>query len=336
MLGRMRIVGDRTEIGTLLGCVGIIHVIGWGCSYFMRRSFQQWPGWECWPMGWACAMRSMSITLRLSTTRPVSFFKNAKILCPWGFFSLGHSSIVLLMTVAVATAAQHVRHVMPQLETYGGVIGPLLCGIFLWFVGLLNLPVLLEMLHLQRIWRSRAYQDEDLDQLLAQRGLMRRILGNRLQNLINHSWQTFPVGLLFGLSFDTASEIGLLALAAGLSARTVPVLASVSLALLFAAGMCMIDTADGIFMVKAYSWAFSSPLRKMSYNITTTSLSVAVALLVGTIELLRVALSELKLRGRFADGLATLDFASLGYAIVALFVLGWACSVFIWKIRRTS
>jgi nickel/cobalt transporter (NiCoT) family protein len=333
----MRIVGDRTEIGTLLGCVGIIHVIGWGMFLLYVPLFPAMAGMGM--LAYGLGLRHAFDVDHIAAIDDTARFllqKRKNPLSVGFFFSLGHSSIVLLMTIAVATAAQHVRHVMPQLETYGGVVGPLLCGIFLWFVGLLNLPVLLEMLHLKRMARSRAYQDEDLDQLLAQRGLMRRILGNRLQNLINHSWQTFPVGLLFGLSFDTASEIGLLALAAGLSAHTVPVFASVSLALLFAAGMCMMDTADGIFMVKAYSWAFSSPLRKISYNLTTTSLSVAVALLVGTIELLRVALSELKLRGRFADGLVTLDFTSLGYAIVALFVLGWACSVFIWKIRRTS
>jgi nickel/cobalt transporter (NiCoT) family protein len=330
----MRIVGDRTEIGTLLGCVGIIHVIGWGMFLLYVPLFPAMAGMGM--LAYGLGLRHAFDVDHIAAIDDTARFllqKRKNPLSVGFFFSLGHSSIVLLMTIAVATAAQHVRHVMPQLETYGGVVGPLLCGIFLWFVGLLNLPVLLEMLHLKRMARSRAYQDEDLDQLLAQRGLMRRILGNRLQNLINHSWQTFPVGLLFGLSFDTASEIGLLALAAGLSAHTVPVFASVSLALLFAAGMCMMDTADGIFMVKAYSWAFSSPLRKISYNLTTTSLSVAVALLVGTIELLRVALSELKLRGRFADGLVTLDFTSLGYAIVALFVLGWACSVFIWKIR---
>jgi len=332
----MRIIGDRTEIGALLGCVGTIHVIGWGMFLLYVPLFPAMAGMGM--LAYGLGLRhAFDVDHIAAIDDTVRFLlqKRKNPLSVGFFFSLGHSSIVLLMTVAVATAAQHVRHVMPRLETYGGVVGPLLCGIFLWFVGLLNLPVLLEMLQLKRIAEgSRAYQDEDLDRLLAQRGLTRRILGDRFQNLINRSWQAFPVGLLFGLSFDTASEIALLALAAGLSAHTVPVFASVSLALLFAAGMCMMDTADGIFMVKAYSWAFSSPLRKIWYNITTTSLSVAVALLVGTIELLRVALSEFKLRGGFADGLVTLDFASLGYAIVALFVLGWACSVFVWKIRR--
>jgi high-affinity nickel-transport protein len=144
----------------------------------------------------------------------------------------------------------------------------------------------------------------------------------------------YPVGLLFGLGFDTASEIGLLALAAGVATQAVPALAAISLAVLFGAGMSLMDTADGVFMSKAYRWALFSPLRKIYYNITTTGLSVAVALLVGTIELLQVLATQLKLRGEFFSWLATLDFESLGYFIVALFAVGWACSVAVWKVRR--
>jgi high-affinity nickel-transport protein len=160
------------------------------------------------------------------------------------------------------------------------------------------------------------------------------VLGGRVQNLINHSWQMYPVGLLFGLGFDTASEIGLLALAAGVASQAVPALAVTSLAILFASGMSLIDTADGVFMVKAYSWAFSSPLRKIYYNITATSLSVAIALIIGTVELLQVLGAELNLRGRFFNTLAALNFELLGYSIVALFVIAWALSVLIWKFRR--
>jgi high-affinity nickel-transport protein len=144
----------------------------------------------------------------------------------------------------------------------------------------------------------------------------------------------YPVGMLFGLGFDTASEIGLLALAGGAASQAVPTLAITSLAILFASGMSLMDTADGVFMVKAYSWAFSSPLRKIYYNITTTSLSVAVALLIGTVELLQVLGSEFNWHGRFFSTLAALDFETLGYAIVAMFVVGWALSVSIWKYRR--
>ncbi len=250
------------------------------------------------------------------------------------FFSLGHSTIVLLMTVALVIATKTVRSAMPQLQSYGSVIGAIVSGVFLWLIGILNLLVLLDILHIWRQMKSGTYHQERLEELLAQRGLIRRVLGGRLQYLINHSWQMYPVGLLFGLGFDTASEIGLLALAAGVASQAVPTLAVTSLAILFASGMSLMDTADGVFMVKAYSWAFSSPLRKIYYNITTTSVSVAIALLIGTVELLQVLAGQLNLHGPFFNALAALDFEILGYAIVAVFVVGWALSVFIWKYRR--
>jgi high-affinity nickel-transport protein len=250
------------------------------------------------------------------------------------FFSLGHSTIVLIMTIALVVATKAVRSAMPQLQSYGSVVGATVSGVFLWLIGVLNLSVLLGILRVWRHMKLGTYHQERLEELLAQRGLTRRVLGTRLQNLINQSWQMYPVGLFFGLGFDTASEIGLLALAAGVASQAVPTLAVTSLALLFASGMSLMDTADGVFMVKAYSWAFSSPLRKIYYNITTTSLSVAVALLIGTIELLQVLAAQLKLRGHFFDALDSLNFETLGYVIVGLFVVGWATSVMLWKIRR--
>jgi nickel/cobalt transporter (NiCoT) family protein len=152
--------------------------------------------------------------------------------------------------------------------------------------------------------------------------------------LINHSWQLYPVGFLFGLGFDTASEIGLLALAAGAVTERIPVLAITSLALLFASGMSFMDTVDGMFMVGAYGWAFSSPLRKIYYNITITSLSVAVALLIGSVELLQVLVASLGLHGRFFQALSAISFQTLGYMIVAFFLVGWGSSVVLWKVRR--
>jgi high-affinity nickel-transport protein len=242
--------------------------------------------------------------------------------------------MVLIMTVALVIATKTVRSAKPHLQSYGSVIGATVSGVFLWLIGILNLLVLLDILHIWRQMKRGTYHQERLEELLAQRGLIRRVLGGRLQNLINHSWQMYPVGLLFGLGFDTASEIGLLGLAAGVASQAVPTLAVMSLAVLFASGMSLMDTADGVFMVRAYSWAFSSPLRKIYYNITITSLSVAIALLIGTVELLQVLSRELNLHGQFFNALAALDFESLGYAIVALFVVGWALSVLIWKFRR--
>ena len=170
--------------------------------------------------------------------------------------------------------------------------------------------------------------------LLQQRGLLNRLFGGRLTKLMNHSWQMYPLGLLFGLGFDTASEVGLLAMTAGASAGNLPIPAVLCLPILFAAGMTVMDTTDGVLMSKAYDWAFINPLRKIFYNITTTGLSVAVALLVGSIELLQVLIGMLGLRGQYADAIAALDFGILGYLIVGLFLLAWGLSVGIWKFGR--
>jgi high-affinity nickel-transport protein len=163
---------------------------------------------------------------------------------------------------------------------------------------------------------------------------MSRFFLKRVSDKIDASWKMYPLGILFGLGFDTASEIGLLALATGLATHHVPFLAVVSLPIIFAAGMSLMDTADGAFMSQAYGWAFSNPIRKVYYNITVTSLSVAVALIIGTIELLQVMAAKFSLSGGFWAFLDNLDFGNIGYVVVALFIATWAFSVILWKTRR--
>lgn len=326
---------DRLRISVLFGWVGLLHVIGWGLFFLYAPRFPAMAGMGAlaYGLGLRHAFDADHISAIDDTTRFL-LQKRKRPLSVGFFFSLGHSTIVLLMTVALVVATKTVKSAMPELENYGGLIGASVSGVFLWLIGSLNLLVLLEILQIWRRAKRGKYHPERLEQLLAQRGLTRRVLGGRLQNLINHSWQMFPVGCLFGLGFDTASEIGLLALAAGVATQQVAAFAAISLAIVFAAGMSLMDTADGVFMAKAYGWALSSPMRKIYYNITTTGLSVAVALLVGTIELLQVLATQLKLHGEFFTWLATLDFESLGYLIVAMFVVGWAGSVAVWKLRR--
>jgi high-affinity nickel-transport protein len=327
--------GGGFEISVLFGFVGLLHLIGWGVFLFYAPRVPAMAGLGAlaYGLGLRHAFDADHIAAIDDTTRFL-LQKGERPLSVGFFFSLGHSTVVLAMTVALVVATRSVSSAMPEIERYGGVIGASISGIFLWLIAVLNLLVLLEILRIWRQMRRGDFQQGHLDDLLSQRGLTRRILGGRLQSLIAHGWQMYPVGMLFGLGFDTASEIGLLALAAGVAAQAVPTLAAISLALLFAAGMSLMDTADGVFMVKAYSWAFASPLRKIYYNITTTTLSVAVALMVGTIELLQVVGAEMQLHGRLFVALAALNFQSVGYLIVATFVLGWACSVVIWKVRR--
>ncbi len=252
------------------------------------------------------------------------------------FFSLGHATIVLGLAVGVAIAADAVKTELPVLKSFGALIGAGVSGTFLWVMGILNLLVLFDILKIWHTAKSGTHSHAHLEDLLQKRGFLNRLFGGRVQKLMNHSWQMYPLGLLFGLGFDTASEVGLLAMTAGATAGDLPVAAVLCLPILFAAGMTVMDTTDGVLMCKAYDWAFLNPLRKIFYNITTTGLSVAVALLVGSIELLQVSIGILGWRGRFFDSVAALDFGLLGFVIVALFVLAWALSVGWWKFGRVE
>lgn len=323
------------EIGSLFLCVGLLHVIGWGLFlyYAPRVPAMAGLGALAYALGLRHAFDADHISAIDDTTRYL-LQRGKRPLSAGFFFSLGHSTIVLLMTVALVYATKSVETAMPRLETYGTVLGASVSGAFLWLIGSLNLLVLVEIIRIWRRAKAGDYRPERLEELLAQRGLTRRILGDRLQNLIRHCWQMFPVGLLFGLGFDTASEIGVLALAAGVATQGSAALGAISLAFLFAAGMSLMDTADGIFMTNAYDWALSSPMRKIYYNLTTTGLSAAVALLVGTIEFLQVIVVQLGLSGGIFSWLATLNFESLGYVIVGMFAIGWTVSVLVWKVRR--
>ena len=213
------------------------------------------------------------------------------------FFSLGHSTIVFSLVAALAIAAKTVNSKIPAFQDYGGYIGATVSGTFLWIIGILNLLVLIDILRIFFAMRTRAYDQEQLESRLLDRGFMNRFYLGKLSRRIDASWKMYPLGVLFGLGFDTATEVGLLAISAGVATHHVSFLAVLSLPILFAAGMCLMDTADGAFMSQAYGWAFSNPVRKVYYNITVTTLSVTVALLVGSIELLQVLSAKFSFTG---------------------------------------
>jgi nickel/cobalt transporter (NiCoT) family protein len=235
------------------------------------------------------------------------------------------------------------RH-LHTFQNIGAVIGATISGTFLWIVGLLNLVVLIGMLKVYRELKQGRYKKEQLEELLLQRGFMNRLLGSRFRRFVDESWHMYPVGVLFGLGFDTASEVGLLAITATAATTTsaasgsvhIPFLGIIALPILFTAGMSLMDTTDGVFMTKAYGWAFTSPLRKIYYNMTTTALSVFVALGVGTIEYLQVVSAKLDAHNAFVVWLNRLDFETLGFWIVATFVIAWAASIAIFKLRRVE
>jgi high-affinity nickel-transport protein len=253
------------------------------------------------------------------------------------FFSLGHSSIVfvlgLLVTLGVKGVNGAVKNNGSTLHTATGVVGPLVSGSFLLLIGVLNLVILVSILGIFRRMRHGEFDEEELEDQLNSRGFMNRLYG-RATRAIKKPWQMYPLGCLFGLGFDTATEVALLVLAGGAAASGLPFYAIICLPILFAAGMSLFDTIDGAFMNFAYGWAFSKPVRKIFYNITITGLSVAVALLIGSIELLSVLADKLSLSGGVWDFVANINLNVLGYAIVGLFVLTWMVALAVWRFAR--
>ncbi len=318
----------RAEWARLSGfgaVVALLHTLGWGLFLYYAHDNPALAGLGtlAYTFGLRHAFDADHIAAIDNTTR--TFLQQGKRSLGVGFFfSLGHSTVVFGLVAALAVAGRTVSGSIPGLQGYGGTIGTSVSGLFLWLIGVLNLIVLLDIVRIFRAMRRGTYDSDELEQRLQDRGLLNRFFLGRVARRVRSSWQMYPLGVLFGLGFDTATEVGLLALAAGVATHHVPFLAVVSLPLLFAAGMSLMDTADGAFMSHAYGWAFSNPVRKVYYNLTITSLSVAVALLVGTVELLQVA------TGRFDR----IDFNTMGYVIVVLFVLTWAVSLTVWKTSR--
>jgi nickel/cobalt transporter (NiCoT) family protein len=323
------------RLSLLYGFIATLHVVGWGLYLHYARGYPQLVGlgFVAYMFGLRHAFDADHIAAVDDTVR-FMLQKGKRPLAVGFFFSLGHSTVVLALSVGIAFAATAITTGLPLLRSMGAVIGASVSGAFLWIIGILNLLVLLDILQVWRSAKSGAHDHAHLEAMLQKRGLLNRLFGGRLQRLMNHSWQMYPLGLLFGLGFDTASEVGLLAMTAGASAGNLPLPAILCLPILFASGMTLMDTTDGVLMSKAYDWAFLNPLRKIFYNITTTGLSVVVALLVGTIELLQVFISVLGLHGRFFDSVAALDFGILGYLIVGMFLLAWGVSVGVWKFGR--
>jgi high-affinity nickel-transport protein len=309
------------------GAVLFLHVLGWGLFAYYSGSNPALAGLGvlAYTFGLRHAFDADHIAAIDNTTRKL-LAERKRPLGVGFFFSLGHSTIVFGLATGLAVAAHTVDARIPSMRSYGSVIGAGVSGSFLWLIGILNLVVLLDIVRIFFGLRRGELDEAELEARLQDRGFMNRFFVGRLARRITASWQMYPLGILFGLGFDTASEVGLLALAAGVATHHVPFLAVVSLPVIFAAGMSLMDTADGAFMTHAYGWAFSNPVRKVFYNITVTSLSVTVALVIGTVELLQVL--------SISPWIDRLDFGTLGYGIVGLFVLTWAISFGIWKLRR--
>jgi len=252
------------------------------------------------------------------------------------FFSLGHSTIVFGLSVVIALTSVAIKDRFSSIEAIGGIIGTAVSAFFLLAIALANLIIFISIgrtfLHVKRGGR---FVDEDLNLILARRGFFGRIFRN-LFRLIEHGWQMYPVGFLFGLGFDTATEVGLLGISATQANRGLPVWSILVFPTLFAAGMALIDSTENILMLRAYGWAFVKPVRKLYYNLTITLVSVLMALLVGGIQVLGLIGTHFRVQGAVWDMIAALNnhFGVIGFAIIGVFVVTWAASIFIYRLNR--
>jgi high-affinity nickel-transport protein len=252
------------------------------------------------------------------------------------FFSLGHSTVVVLLSVALAVTATLLQDRFEDFKAVGGLVGTAVSAFFLFAIAGANLLILTGIWKTFRgVKRGQPLIEEDLDILLSNRGLMGRMF-KRLFRLIARSWHMYPLGFLFGLGFDTATEVGLLGISAASAAQGMSMWSILVFPALFSAGMALVDTADGILMLGAYGWAFVKPIRKLYYNLTITFVSVLAALLVGGVETLGLLADQLKLEGPFWEFVGQINdnFGLLGYGIIGVFALGWLASLIIYRVKR--
>jgi high-affinity nickel-transport protein len=251
-------------------------------------------------------------------------------------FSLGHSTIVIGLSAAIALTTAALKSSFARLETFGDAAGTLISAFFLLAIAAANLLVLIAIFRaFQRFKAGGAYADEELNLLLARRGFFGRLFRG-LFRLINHSWQMYPVGVLFGLGFDTATEVGLLGISAAQASKGLAVWSIMLFPALFTAGMSLIDTADSVLMLGTYGWAFAKPIRKLYYNMTITAVSVLVALIIGGLETLNLVRDRLNLSGVFWNAVAALNdhFGSLGFVIIGIFAISWVVSILFYKLSK--
>ncbi len=336
--------GEWIALASMAAVVVTLHVAGWvglavaaGHHYAAgSQVFGIGLGLTAYTLGMRHAFDADHIAAIDNTTRKLMGEEKKPVTVGF-WFSLGHSTIVFVLCLLLAFG---VRSLAGQLEDDGstlqsvtGIFGTLVSGTFLYILGILNLVILVGILRVFRDMRHGRYDEAELEQQLNNRGFMNRFLGG-LTRSVSKPWQIYPIGVLFGLGFDTATEIGLLVLAGGAAAFQLPWWAILTLPVLFAAGMSLLDSVDGVFMNYAYGWAFSRPIRKVYYNITVTALSVAVALLIGTVELFGILGDKLGIHGGPVAWIGGLDLNYVGFAIVGLFVLTWLVALAVWRWGR--
>jgi nickel/cobalt transporter (NiCoT) family protein len=337
---------EWASLGGMAAFVLLLHVVGWGVlvaivapQHLQVSSTQVFGvglGLTAYTLGMRHAFDADHIAAIDNTTRKL-MGEGKRPLSVGFWFSLGHSSVVfglcVLFAAGVRALAGQVQSDSSSLHTVLGLVGTSVSGVFLYLIAAINAVVLVGIVKVFRAMRHGHLDEAALEDHLNNRGFMNRILRG-VTRTVTKPWQMYPVGLLFGLGFDTATEVSLLVLAGGAAAFALPWYAILTLPVLFAAGMSLLDTIDGCFMNFAYEWAFSQPVRKVYYNITITGLSVAVALIIGTVELASILVEKLDITSGPLAAVGGLDLNFVGYAIVGLFVLTWLVALAVWRFAR--
>jgi nickel/cobalt transporter (NiCoT) family protein len=330
------------RVSGMSGAVLALHVVGWGLLAMAVSNLHhvsQGPafgigtGVLAYTLGMRHAFDADHIAAIDNTTRKL-VGDGKRPLSVGFFFSLGHSSVVFVLAVALNFGIKalniQVRNSGSTLHSVTGVIGTLVSGTFLYLIAAINVVILAGIIRVFAQMRTGRFSDTELEEQLAKRGLMNRILGP-LNKRVDTPWKMYPIGVLFGLGFDTATEVAFLVLAGTAVISGLPFYAVLSLPFLFAAGMSLFDTADGCFMNFAYDWAFARPVRKVFYNLTITGLSVFVAFFIGTIEILGLLGQEAHLSGGFWEFMAGFNINKAGFVIVGVFVVTWLAALGIWR-----
>jgi nickel/cobalt transporter (NiCoT) family protein len=327
--------------GAMAATVVGLNIVGWGMlvlalhgHYHVNKNelFGFGTGVLAYTLGMRHAFDADHIAAIDNTTRKL-IQEGERPLSVGYFFSLGHSSVVFILAVllnfGIRALNGAVKDNTSTLHHWTGIIGTSISGTFLCLIGLLNLVVLFSVIKVSREMRQGRYDDAELERQLDARGLMNRFLGGYAKR-VDSPWKMYPVGMLFGLGFDTASEVALLVLAGSAVVGGLPFYAVISLPVLFAAGMCLFDTIDGCFMNFAYDWAFSNPIRKIYYNLTITGLSVFIALFIGTVELVGLIGQETNRNGGLWGLIEKFNINRAGFIIVGVFVATWIVALAIW------
>jgi high-affinity nickel-transport protein len=336
---------QRLALWRCLAFVAFLHLVGWGLLIGVVAPERYQVGGHLLGVGLGLTAYTLGMRHAFDADHIAAIDNTTRKLMTDGqrpmsvgfWFSLGHSSVVFVMVMGIAfgvrALASGVQDDDSALQQAAGVWGPSISGVFLVLIGLVNLAALVGILRVFAHMRRGHFDEHELERTLDSRGLLNRVLGT-VTRAVRKPWHMFPTGFLFGLGFDTVTEIGLLVIAGGAVAADLPWWAVITLPVLFAAGMSLLDTLDGAFMNVAYGWAYSRPVRKVYYNITVTALSVAVALIIGLATLGGLLSEQLGIHSGPIGWLAGLDMERLGLGIVVMFVAAWAISVAVWKYAR--